>query len=258
MTAASFVNQVSGWVDSALGLIYPQTCQICRRQRATTREGFVCGECRDGVRWILPPCCGRCGQPFEGNITTEFVCSQCQQQKLHFSFARAAVAARSTVLEAIHQYKYQRALWLEPFLAELLVQPAAGQLRDGGWDALVPVPLNPVKEREREFNQAERLARRLSAATGIPLGKGLVRRVRHTRSQTLLTREEREENMRGAFEANERKLAALALARMPAEPPRLVIVDDVFTTGATSNAVAGALRRAGAGEVCVWTVARGI
>jgi len=114
---------------------------------------------------------------------------------------------------------------------------------------IVPVPLHPLKQREREFNQAERLAARLSDATRIPLNKRLLRRVRFTNTQTRLTRPERAANMRGAF-------AMRHGARLNGE--RVVLVDDVFTTGATTSVCAQTLLAAGAGKVCVWTVARGI
>ena len=107
----------------------------------------------------------------------------------------------------------------------------------------------PVKEREREFNQAERLARHLSAATKIPLNNKLLRRVSPTATQTLLTREQRAANMRGAFAVR---------AGMKLNGEKIVLIDDVFTTGATTSACAKALRQAGAGDVCVWTVARGL
>jgi ComF family protein len=167
----------------------------------------------------------------------------------HFSAARSAVAAKGAVLEAIHRYKYQRALFLEPFLAELLTASASLDLRQRAWDLIIPVPLHPAKEREREFNQAHRLAGHLSHATGIPVNGGMVKRVLATPTQTLLTREERMHNMRNAFEVRKDK----TLKNL-----KLVLVDDVFTTGATTDACAKALRRAGAAEVCVWTVARGI
>ena len=106
-----------------------------------------------------------------------------------------------------------------------------------------------LKEREREFNQAEILARHLSVATNIPLNTKLLRRVTATMTQTRLTKQQRSENMRGAF-------AVRAGVKLNGE--RVVLVDDVFTTGATTSACAQALRAAGAGEVCVWTVARGL
>ena len=160
-----------------------------------------------------------------------------------------AVVAGGVVLEAIHRYKYQRQLWFEAFLAGLLIRQAAPELGREHWDWRVPVPLHPTKEREREFNQAWRLARRLGAAAGIPVQPRLLQRARPTRTQTRLSRAERAENMRAAF----RVAPDLDLGGS-----RIVLVDDVFTTGATTSACARALREAGAGEVCVWTVARGL
>jgi len=149
----------------------------------------------------------------------------------------------------VHRYKYQRALWFEPFLADLFLRQALPVLGRPDWDFIVPVPLYPVKQREREFNQAERLATHLSAATRIPLHPKLLWRVRPTATQTLLTRQQRAANMRGAFVVHPGD-------RLNGE--RVILVDDVFTTGATTSACAEALRAAGAGDVCVWTVARGL
>ena len=92
---------------------------------------------------------------------------------------------REGVREAILSYKYRRALWFEPYLAELLIGAAGPELAMEKWDWIVPVPLHPAKEREREFNQAERLAQRLAAATGIPLDNKLIRRTVPTPTQTV-------------------------------------------------------------------------
>jgi ComF family protein len=122
-------------------------------------------------------------------------------------------------------------------------------LEGKNWHTIVPVPLHPAKQREREFNQAERLADRLGAFTQIPVNKRLLRRVIPTRTQTQLSRPERLANVRNAFAMRQGQ-------RLNGE--RIVLVDDVFTTGATTSACARVLTSAGAGEVCVWTVARGI
>jgi len=168
---------------------------------------------------------------------------------LHFSAARSAVLARDPVLDVIHRYKYQYALWFEPFLAELFVRQAAPALPRQEWDVIVPVPLHPAKRRERGFNQAERLARCLSRATGIPTDPTLLCRLTPAPSQTRLSRTERAANVERAF--------AMRRNRSVSSATRVVVVDDVFTTGATTSACARVLRRAGAAEVCVWTVARG-
>ena len=243
------VTKLKPWLDAGLAFLYPPTCQICGEQRAKSGDGFVCSRCWSKVRFIKPPFCDRCGLPFQGDITTKFECSNCREMELHFSSARSAVVAAGVVLEAIHRYKYQRALWFEPFLADLFLREALPALRDQKWDCIVPVPLHPTKQREREFNQAQRLAAHLSRAAKIPLNTRALRRVIFTSTQTRLTRQQRAANMRRAFALNNG-------ARLAGR--RVIVVDDVLTTGATTSACARVLREAGATEVCVWTVARGL
>jgi ComF family protein len=242
-------ESLTAWLNAVLAFIYPETCQLCGRSRATPIESYVCEECRKQVRFIQPPLCQRCGLPFEGAITTAFECSNCRDGEFHFSYARAAVIARDQVLDVIHRYKYNRAFWFERFLAEFLINQAKPHLNAEQWHFIVPVPLYPAKLREREFNQAERLAHRLSRETNIPVNNRLLRRVLPTRTQTLLTRAQRIANVRKAF-------AMRPNQRLNGE--RIVLVDDVLTTGATTSACAKVLLAAGASEVCVWTVARGI
>jgi competence protein ComFC len=237
------------WWEAGLTFFYPPVCQLCGEERARADEGCVCARCWSRVRFIRPPFCARCGLPFAGDLTTPFECANCREMELHFQFARSAAAARGVVRDAIHRYKYQQAHWFETFLAGLLVRAAVPELRQGKWELMVPVPLHSLKQRERGFNQAERLAEHLSAATEITLGNNLLRRVSSTQTQTRLTRPERAANMRRAFAVK----PGLRL-----QGKRVVLVDDVFTTGATTSACARALLAAGAGEVCVWTVARGL
>jgi len=246
---ASALFRTQLWTRAALSWLFPEVCVLCGRERATAEEGYVGTRCRDRIRWIVPPYCSRCGMPFAGALNTPFECANCRELDLSFSFARSAVAARGPVLEAVHRYKYQRALWLESFLAELLLRQAAPSLRAQSWDCIVPVPLHATREREREFNQAERLADRLSRVTGIPVLPRALKRIRSTRTQTLLSRPDRSDNVRLAF---------APAARLNLDGRRAVVVDDVFTTGSTTSACARALRQAGAVEVCVWTVARGL
>jgi competence protein ComFC len=232
------------WINAGLSFLYPEICKLCGQNRARKDQGYVCDQCRSAVKFLEPPFCERCGLPYEGAITGTFECGNCQDLKLHFHSARSAVVATEKILETIHLYKYSRALWFEPFLAGLLIERAHPVLAAGAWDAVV----HSAKLREREFNQAERLSRRLSEATGIPLEASLVRRVVPTRTQTLLSREERLANMRNAF---------MAADGLNLSGKTLVLVDDVMTTGATTSACAKVLRQAGADKVCVWTVARG-
>lgn len=245
------MSRANSWLEGLLALLYPPVCQICRAGRVGADEGYVCDACRcrrNGVRFIQPPFCERCGLPVEGAVTTAYECANCRDMRLDFSQARAAVVATGLVMEVIHRYKYNRALWFEPFLAGLLCRKATSGIA-GRFDAIVPVPLHPLKAREREFNQADRLAGALGRAAGLPVLRRSLRRVRFTATQTAFNRDQRQRNMRGAFEVP---------AGRQLDGRRLVVVDDVLTTGATTSACARALRKAGAEEVCVWTVARGL
>ena len=249
MNGDKWTARFKTWADAALGFVYPDVCQLCGERRATRAEGYVCADCWRHVRFIKPPFCGVCGLPVEGELTTVFECSNCREMELHFGWARSSVAARGPVLEAIHRYKYRREMWFENFLADLLLREALPALRSERWDLIVPVPLHSLKEREREFNQAERLGRRLSDALGVPMTRRLLRRVEPTRSQTKLSRTERAQNVRRAFAMR---------AEVPLQGRRCLVVDDVFTTGATTSACARVLREAGAEFVAVWTLARGL
>jgi competence protein ComFC len=150
----------------------------------------------------------------------------------------------------ITQFKYNHALWMQPFLVELLVSAVEAHYPGEAFDALCAVPLHAVKRRERGFNQSSLLAVALARRLRIPLqGRRTLRRVRLTPSQTRLTARQRMTNVLGAFEAAK-----------PAEwaGKRILLLDDVMTTGATVGACAKALTDAGAASVDVITVARGI
>jgi len=239
--------KLQSWTDTALSFVYPDVCQLCGANRATQREGYVCNACREQVRFIEVPFCERCGLPFEGEITGTFECTNCCEMELHFASARSAVAARGPVLDAIHRYKYDCKLWFEEFLSELFIRGAREWFNENKVDALVPVPLFPVKQRERGFNQAERLALRLGQVVSVSVQTDFLKRVLPTPSQTRLSRTQRAENMRRAF----------ALKReQHFDGKFFVLIDDVFTTGATTSACAKLLLGAGAERVSVWTVAR--
>lgn len=240
-------NQWSDLAEAALHFIYPGVCAICGKARATARQGFVCNDCRSGVRPVEAPFCGRCGLPFAGAVPDDFECANCAEMSLQFDFARGAVKANELIRDVVHRFKYQRHLWFEPFLGGLLADAAAGELRGAGWNALVPVPLHPVKLREREFNQADLIARFLGRATGLPVENRVLVRSVPTQTQTELTRTERLANVKRAFSLHR---------RASVRGKSFILIDDVLTTGATTSACAAVLRRSGAARVGVWTVAR--
>jgi competence protein ComFC len=230
--------------------IYPHVCEFCGQEEAGPSESFICNKCRaqhNSIKWVEAPFCAKCGLWFQGAITNAFRCANCSDLDLQFTSARAATQYCGLVKEVIHRFKYGRNEWFEPFLAELVAQKAIAELRVNPIDLIIPIPLHRRKLRMRGFNQAERFGLYLTQQLEIPLDSKRLRRVLDTDSQAGLDRDDREANVKNAF-----RFKGPAL-----KGERVLLVDDVLTTGLTASACAGELLKNGAGEVRVWTVARG-
>ena len=208
--------------------------------------GPVCPVCWVGIRLVLPPLCDRCGDPLPSwRLLTiaEGVCARCRRAPPAFDCARAAGDYDGSLREIIHAFKYDGRRSLAAPLARLMRDHGELVLRDA--DCVVPVPLHPWRRLTRGFNQAEELARRLD----LPVARALWR-TRATVPQSGLRPAQRRRNMREAFRVS-------PLVRDGClEDARVVLVDDVRTTGATLDACARVLKDAGAREVRALTVAR--
>lgn len=233
-------------LQSLRSLLYPPRCEYCA---ADVADGeYLCAKCRKGARRIQPPFCERCSEPFHGEITAAFECSNCARRHFHFTHAVACFRSRGVVRELVHRFKYQREFHLRFPLAGWLAETLEdARIRARPFDAFVPVPLHPARQREREFNQSLVLARLAGARAGAPV-LDCLRRVRNTTTQTHFDRAERMENLRDAFE-----LRQSANVR----GKHLVLLDDVFTTGSTVDECARMLMAAGAASVRAVAVARG-
>lgn len=249
---------LSRYGTAFLNLVYPCRCEICETVVASGRSGaarWLCDPCLDKLPRVEAPFCKVCGEPSEGAITDEYRCGNCADLHLHFEFAVSSCRARDAVRLMIHRFKYQRRLDLRGvlscLLAEVLEDPRLAAFDRREW-LLVPVPLHHARERERQYNQAWELCRELAAVSGITALKAM-RRVRPTTSQASLTRHQRIENLRGAFAMDASHLKTNALRGR-----KVLLVDDVLTTGSTTSECARVLRREGGVEkVVVITVARG-
>lgn len=246
------------YTSAFLDLIYPRRCEVCEKSLEAGRESaarWLCDACLDGLPRIAPPYCRICGEPYDGSITGEFRCGNCADLKLHFDFAVSAYHAEDAMRTLIHRFKYQRQMHLRGVLTQLLGR-ALEDARLSGLDksawTLVPVPLYHARERERQYNQAWELCRELSRVAGWP-AMNAMRRVRPTTAQASLSRNQRIENLRGAFAMRNSALKKKALAGR-----NVLLVDDVLTTGSTATECARILKREGGVEkVVVITVARG-
>jgi competence protein ComFC len=229
-----------------VSLCYPPHCESCE---ADTAPGvYLCEPCSALMCHVKPPFCQRCSRMFDGAVTDEFTCDNCSGRDVHYECAVAAYVSGGVVREIIHSFKYDRQLHLRAplgeWIAETLDDP---RITIHPYDAFVPVPLHHVRYREREFNQADELAKRLAKRAGKPVWRAL-RRTRYTTTQTRLSREERMENLHGAFRVRHTPRV---------QGRHLLLVDDVFTTGSTVEECSRVLLRAGAASVRVITVARG-
>jgi ComF family protein len=225
------------WQALAAGL-FPARCLGCGRRGAA-----LCPACWDGLPRLRPPLCPRCSRPARGGVR----CASCRIAFAGLVAVRAPCAYAGTIGLAVRRLKYGQERHLVAWLARLLQECLAS--RPQAVDALVPVPLDAARLRARGYNQAALLATTLGDALDWPVVTTALQRTRTTRPQVGLSARERQANVRGAFECPE---PALVQGR------RLLLVDDVMTTGATLEACAAALVAAGAERVYGLVVARDV
>src|SRR5437868_13691958 len=232
-------------LEAAVSLLYPPICTLCGGK---TRAGeYLCEQCEAKAMRIVAPFCQQCSEPFEGAIATVFTCANCAHRTIYFDAAVAAYRSRGIVRQIIHDFKYGRQIHLRHLVTRWLTAALDDpRLRGRRFDVISPVPLHPARKRERGFNQASLLAELLNAQISIQ-SKPLLERIRYTTTQTALDRTERMENLHNAFRlrknANVRGL-------------RVLLIDDVLTTGSTLNECARILKGAGAISVHAATAAR--
>lgn len=225
-----------------LALVFPPACAACGA--LLEQEAPFCALCTLATEPVPLPGCRRCGEPVEDTGP----CARCHRAPPPFVSAHAAFVHTGPLARAIHRFKYEGHSALALPLGRALAAGSAAWLGGvGPRPALVPIPLHNGRLLRRGYDQAALLTRALARATGLPSCSTLLRRIRATRRQVGLTEAERTENVHGAF-----------AVRGPVPPGPVVLVDDVFTTGATARAAGAALREAGARPVYVLTLARAV
>lgn len=224
--------------------VLPPRCLVCRT--AVEAQGSLCVDCWSGLDFIAGPVCASCGLPFAFEIGPGAVCAACAARPPRFDRARSALVYGETSRDLILGLKHGDRLEMAPTLARWLARPGAELIAEA--DLVAPVPLNRWRLLARRHNQAALIAAALPGA-GPKLAPDLLIRRRRTPSQGGLTARERRRNVAGAF-------AVRPSWREKLKGKRILLVDDVHTTGATLEACARSLKRAGAAGVDALTVAR--
>ena len=233
----------SHFLDPVLAVVFPSTCPACALPVDHPTRGPLCGRCWATLPRHQGAVC-RCGFPLPEGVVA---CGRCRRGLQAFASGGSLGPYEGSLRILVHELKYRgRRRVADRLAAELLTAPRVREIL-GDDVVLVPVPLHPRKRRERGFNQSELIARSLRARTGCALAQGALVRRKDTTPQAALSAAERRRNVKGAFAVRRRAQVAGRV---------VVLVDDVWTTGATALACARILREAGAVEVRLLSVAR--
>ncbi len=232
-------------VNHAIDVFLPPLCLSCRA--SVDGHGGLCAGCWSRVNFIVPPVCERLGIPLPYATDEPVISAAAMADPPAYHRARAAARYDEVMRALVHDLKYRDRQEGVRLFASWLVN--AGQPFFSDADILVPVPLYRLRLWSRRFNQSALLARAVSSRTQIPVNLFCLQRKRRTASQVGLTLEQRKRNVRGAFAVPDKWRGAIA-------DKNLILVDDVITTGATANACARILKRAGAKRVDILALAR--
>lgn len=217
-----------------LDILYPRRCPLCHGI-LTSANRTICPDCEKLAVPIGQPRCFQCGRPVEEE---EEYCRDCRREPHVYDRGRGIFAYNDRWRASVVRFKYYGCREYGDFYGDAMRICAARELAAWKPDLLVPVPLHKSKRRARGFNQAEYLARRVSAGTGIPMDADLVCKRRRTRSQKQLDRRQRQKNLSEAFAVAGR-----------VDGKRILVIDDVYTTGSTMDAMADCLKKSGASRV---------
>ena len=233
-----------------IDLVYPRNCVACAAPVGDGPWESLCPDCVRELTLVRDPCCRTCGYPWHGLATDPRSCLHCEQLDPLFEEGRTAVLMRGPARALVHGLKYHHGLHLHGDIVRIFRQrEGLRAYLEGG--LLQPVPLHPRKRRERGYNQSEIVARAVQSAfpeLDLPIVDCL-RRTTDTQTQTRLDRAARRRNLLKAFDC--------VRERLPTPGERIVLVDDVFTTGATLNACSAPLRHAGFDDLRVLTFGHG-
>ncbi len=243
---------LSPWMTVLLNLFLPMYCRQCGERLLTKENNFFCPNCWEGALKIERPFCSHCGKPHQKIVglgsLSNFLCTACRDKPYKYiDRVWGAVHYGGVVSEAIKLFKFQAKISLAEVLGGLMVEFAEKEMIPESYDCIIPVPLYKTRKRERGFNQAELLAEVLIRDFFVHavLDHTSLKRIRPTHTQSHLSKEKRAKNVRGAFACTGDSLKG----------KRVLLIDDVITTGGTVSECARSLRLAEVLKVDAFAIA---
>ena len=216
-------------------LLFPRRCPIC--DKPVDKMGcYACKKCQITLQYVHSPYCMKCGKELKEN--TKEYCEDCENVQHYFDRGRALYEYNS-IKTAIYRFKYEGRREYADFFGKELNRQFGEQIKEWKADAIVPVPLHLEREKRRGYNQAALIAKVLGKELNIPVNENIIRRVKATLPQKQVNGKERQNNLKNAFKIGQNDVKLNTV----------VVVDDIYTTGATMDAVAECLKSAGVGKV---------
>ena len=229
-------------LQTLIGFFFPRICLSCN-ERLLDSEQFLCSNCSNSLKF-LKDICSICGAP-----KMDDECRVCQTNEFLFDKACSVFMFNKVVQNMIHEFKYNEMTRIAKFFGKLSQEYIEKFQPFDHIDYIVPVPLHKVKKRSRGFNQADYITREISKNMNWKHLPNLIKRKKFTETQTKLNKEQRRKNVSLAFKIN---------PKYEIKGKNILLVDDVFTTGATANSIAAALKEKQVNKVYVFTIARAL
>ena len=228
--------------ETAVTFLYPAECRVCEVFLEVTSIPYICANCWRDIQFLEPPWCDICGTP-----DVDGRCDECATSPPRYGKLRSIAFYQTTLQQAIHLFKFEKKQIFAQHLVQLIKAHIPTDCPVAKYDFILPVPIHKKRLRERGFNQATLLAKGIAQVEGVPILTDMLVRHRHTVAQSSLGMEARQQNIIGAFEIRNPHVI---------HNKRILIIDDVFTTGATVREVVNELWKADPSEVDVLTLAR--
>jgi ComF family protein len=230
-------------------IVFPARCALCRDFLGDEPSHPFCMNCLSGFLLLEPPYCSRCGTPFADPKGEDHLCGECLSRTPPFSIARSLGRYDERLMSAIHSFKYGGKIQTGVALGEMMARRIYSGISIRDFSLIIPIPLHPKRLRERGFNQSLILARQIARGQSLPVDYRSLERAIDTAPQTALKKTERSRNVKGAFIVNNRDAV---------KGKKILLVDDVLTTGSTVRECARILLASGAEDVAVLTLARAV